>query len=62
MIKIYGVYISSSGFDVKENWVGVEDALKLKEYNVPTRDLSYYGKIGVFMTYTLSKMWYMWQI
>ncbi len=58
MIKIYGVQVTKNGFDIKENWEGVEDALKLKEYKVPTRDLSYYGKIGVFMTYTLSKMWY----
>ncbi len=58
IIKIYGVFVKCTGFEGEENWVQVEDALKLKEYKVPTQELSYFGKIGVFMTYTLSKMWY----
>ncbi|MCP4652754.1 MAG: hypothetical protein GY858_05150, partial [Candidatus Omnitrophica bacterium] len=57
-LKIYGFTITAEGFDDEENWQEVQDALDLQEYKVPTIELSHYGKVGTFMTYTLSKMWY----
>ncbi|MCP3681938.1 MAG: hypothetical protein GY861_04535 [bacterium] len=57
-LKVFGFWISARGFDIPENWQETLDALSLKEYKVPSAQLSVYGKIATFMTYTLSKMWY----
>ncbi len=57
-LKIYGIIIMAEGFEDEQNWWEVQEALDLKEYKVPTIELSHYGKVGTFMTYTLSKMWY----
>ncbi len=57
-LKIYGITITAEGFEDEQNWQEVQEALNLQEYKVPTLELSHYGKIGTFMTYTLSKMWY----
>ncbi len=57
-LKVYSIYLSKQGFDIPENWQEVYEALQLQEYRVPTLELSYFGKVGTFMTYTLSKMWY----
>ncbi|MCP4651394.1 MAG: hypothetical protein GY853_15115, partial [PVC group bacterium] len=57
-LKIYGITITAEGFEDEQNWQEVLEALNLQEYKIPTLELSLYGKIGTFMTYTLSKMWY----
>ncbi|MCP3684189.1 MAG: hypothetical protein GY861_16020, partial [bacterium] len=57
-LKVYGFYIGDASFDIPENWEEVFNVLEILEYKVPTMELSLYGKVGIFMTYSLSKMWY----
>ncbi len=58
-LKIYGILITPSGFADESNWKGLLDMLDLEEYKTPTLNLSPFGKVVVFSTYTLSKLWYL---
>ncbi len=52
-LKIYGFVVTYTGFEDVSNWNSLSQALQLQEYKVPTMNLSLFGKVQVFSTYTL---------